>query len=57
MFGSKRTLTVEEAKSLDWWMLYVWIPTHLVVFFLIVLLLKFIRAYKDEINSKLDKWR
>lgn len=55
--GGKKTLTAEQAKSLDWWMLYVWIPAHLVNFFLIAFVLKYIRSHKDEINTKLDKWR
>ena len=52
-----KTITKDEGILFDCRMTYIWIPFHIIGYFLTAVVLRYIRFHKDEINKKLDKWR
>ena len=46
--GSGRTISSERGKALDWWMFYVWIPAHLIGYFLIAVALRYVFSRKEN---------
>ncbi|HVE59596.1 MAG TPA: hypothetical protein VNB22_22490 [Pyrinomonadaceae bacterium] len=47
----------DQAMAFDRWMLLGWIPAHLFGYFLVAVLLRFLRVRKEPINKFIDKFR
>lgn len=43
-----KTMTSQQGKALDWWMFYVWIPCHLIGYFLSAVALRYILSPKPS---------
>jgi hypothetical protein len=51
------TITKGEGTAFDQRMLYIWIPFHLIGYFLVAVMLRFVRLRKEKINKFIDKLR
>ncbi len=52
-----KTITKGEGILFDERMIYIWIPFHIVGYFFVAILLRFIGLRKEKINKFLDKLR
>ena len=46
--GTGKTISSERGKALDWWMFYVWIPCHLLGYFLIAIAIRYFFSPKGN---------
>jgi hypothetical protein len=52
-----KTMTNKDGEVFDERMLFIWIPSHIAVYFLFPFFIKIINSKKTEINEFLDKYR
>lgn len=54
---NKITLSTDEAIAFDKWMIFGWIPFHLISYFCVAVAFRFLRSRRESINKFVDKLR